>query len=171
MKIFFAVVTFIFLNLALGVETPTEDQIPVRVEAVKKAETTDVGAGRFILVMGAVTLLAGVAYFLAKRYSKPGHSQQTQIKVLTQHYLGPKKSLAIVRVAGESVLIGVTDHSINLIKSLSLLDDEIPETVQNNFETTLKNESQNGISGTEEFSIRHIKDVVSLKLKGMRNDL
>jgi flagellar protein FliO/FliZ len=100
---------------------------------------------------------------------------------LTQHYLGPKKSLAIIRVAGESILIGVTDTNINMIKSLALLDDEVPEEIHsNNFadlfggvpstsaKATADSESADA-DPEEEFSIRGVKDVVSKKLKGMRS--
>ena len=127
-----------------------------------------------------MTALLGLGYYFAKRYGRPGNSKQTQIKVLTQHYLGPKKSLAIVRVAGESILIGVTDQNISMIKSLALLDDEIPENITNaSFEATLNEKKEMslgqkevpGPATGEEFSIRHIKDVVSLKLKGMGNEL
>lgn len=171
MKWMIVMLVMVLMNVASATETQTEDQIPLNVETVKKSNTSEAGTGRFVLVMGAVTVIAGLAYFLAKKYGRPGNTQHTQIKVLTQHYLGPKKSLAIVRVAGESVLIGITDHSINLIKPLSLLDDEIPETVQPQFEKVMQDQEKVQQMGSEEFSIRHIKDVVSLKLKGIRNDL
>ena len=63
-----------------------------------------------------------------------------QIKVLSQHYLGPKKSLVIVRVAGESILVGVTDSNISMIKSLALIDDEVPVETPKNFADALNSE-------------------------------
>lgn len=149
----------------------SEEQIPININQVKKSSTSDSYMGRLVMVVAVMAVFAGGAFFYAKKYGHPGKNQQTQIKVLTQHYLGPKKSLAIVRVAGESILIGVTDNSINLIKSLSLLDDEIPEQTQPNFEKAMQDQEKVQQAGSEEFSIRHITDVVSLKLKGMRNDL
>ncbi|MGE3758789.1 MAG: flagellar biosynthetic protein FliO, partial [Pseudobdellovibrionaceae bacterium] len=117
-----------------------------------------------------------------KKWSgKVGKSpKQTQIKVLTQHYLGPKRSLAIVRVAGESVLIGVTDHNISMIKSLALLDEEIPEEVPENFNKAMLGTGATRVNfsdamtgdveeGAEEFSIGTVKDVIRSRLKGMRN--
>ena len=62
----------------------------------------------------------------------------TKIQVLSTHYLGPKKSLSIVQVAGESLLLGVTDQNINMIKTLSLIDDEVPATTPNNFENVIR---------------------------------
>ena len=170
MKLIIALLTVVMTTFAFASEEQpiSEEQIPVNIATVKKANTSESYMGRMVMVIGVMTIVAGGAFFLAKKYGKPGQSQHTQIKVLTQHYLGPKKSLAIVRVAGESILIGVTDHSINLIKPLSLLDDEIPEP---NFEKVMQDQDKVQQSSNEEFSIGHIKDVVSLKLKGMRNDL
>lgn len=151
-------------------EVPSEESIPVNISQPKAAASSEAATNRIVILVGLLAVISGVAYFLTKKYGRPGLSGQTQIKVLTQHYLGPKKSLAIVRVAGESILIGVTDNSINLIKSLSLLDDEIPEQSPADFEKTLQESEKVQSSNNEEFSIRHIKDVVSLKLKGMGRD-
>ncbi len=171
-------------QIPLAVEKPkSEDQIPVHFNQIKKSESPAAANGRLFMTFGILTVVLGLGYYLAKRYGRPRNSPKTNIKVLTQHYLGPKKSLAIVRVAGESILIGVTDNNISMLKSLSLLDDEIPETFTNSsFGETLneKKEISREPAGagpmassdnSEEFSIRHIKDVVSLKLKGMRRDL
>lgn len=157
-------------------KTQSEDEIPVNFSKAKKAETADTSNGRLFLTFGLMAIILGLGYYFAKKYGRPKNSPQTKIKILTQHYLGPKKSLAIVRVAGESILIGVTDQNINMIKSLSLLDDEIPEAVTTaSFQETMKVDlSQNAPANEdnqEEFSIRHIKNAVSLKLKGIRNNL
>lgn len=173
MKLLIAFITVLMTTIVWASEDQpiSEEQIPVNISTVKKASASENYMGRMVMVVGVMTVVAGAAYYFAKKYGKPGQSQHTQIKVLTQHYLGPKKSLAIVRVAGESILVGITDHSINMIKSLSLLDDEIPETTEPNFEKALEDQEKVQQSGSEEFSIGHIKDIVSLKLKGMRNDL
>ena len=102
--------------------------IPVKL--VQKAEAGAAqGTGSYLMfALGAVVLVAGGVLWFLKRYSvKSAEGDKAKIKVLTQHHLGPRKSLAIVQVAGESVLVGITDHHISLIKPLSLLDDEIPE--------------------------------------------
>jgi flagellar protein FliO/FliZ len=166
----------------------SEDEIPVNFAKLKKAEAAESSNGRLFLTFGLMAIILGVGYYLAKKYGRPANTQQTKIKILTQHYLGPKRSLAIVRVAGESILIGITEQNINMIKSLSLLDDEIPEAVTtSSFQETFAekkemttdnssvgftlNKETTKDTGNEEFSIRHIKDVVSLKLKGMRSDV
>ncbi len=162
----------------------SEDQIPVNFNKEKKIEAAEASSSRMFLTFGLLAVILGVGYYYAKKHGRPSNSPQTKIKILTQHYLGPKKSLAIVRVAGESILIGITDQNINMLKSLSLLDDEIPETLSGkSFQETMQVNEKKEMSvertqadpftkeNNEEFSIRHIKDVVSLKLKGMRGDV
>ncbi len=165
----------------------SEDAIPVDFSKLKKTEATEASSGRLFLTFGIMAVILGLGYYFAKKYGRPTNTAQTKIKILTQHYLGPKRSLAIVRVAGESILIGITDQNINMIKSLSLLDDEVPENVTaTSFQETFNEKKEMTMGqlstgpnasrdtskeGNEEFSIRHIKDVVSLKLKGMRRDV
>lgn len=174
------------------VDTRKESEIPLNLEAHKKSASEDGGVFRILFTLSMLGLVGTGAFFFLRKYSVPKERKhQTQIKVLQQHYLGPKKSLAIVRVAGESILIGVTDHSISMIKSLSLLDDEVPEEAPKSFEKVLgKNEwdskvefesleanvrparpkrSSKDLDADEEFAISGIKDIVSKRLKGMRS--
>lgn len=120
-------------------ETAQENQIPLNINTttVQKAETGQTNKLIFTLVIITGTLGAG--YFFIKRYaySNSINKSNLQIKVMAQHHLGPKKSLAIIRVAGESILLGVTEQNINMIKSLSLIDDEVE-----NFEALEKQNSQ-----------------------------
>ena len=45
----------------------------------------------------------------------------------------------LIRVAGETILLGVTDHNINPIKTLSLIEDELPEYTEPQFSKSLQN--------------------------------
>jgi flagellar protein FliO/FliZ len=152
-----------------------ETEIPVNLEATKKAAENENPILKFVLSFAIIGVLGCAAYFFIRKYRfQNPRAQATQIKVLTQHYLGPKKSLAIVRVAGESVLIGITDHNITMIKSLSLLDEDIPEEAPKEFQSVFakKNASARFAEDPEnkdEFSISGIKDIVSGKLKNMRS--
>ena len=76
---------------------------------------------------------------------------------MAQHYLGPKKSLAVVRVAGESILVGITDNNINMIKSLALLDEEIPDVTPNDFNQLIEKD--------DELSTSKVKDQVQMSAK------
>lgn len=160
-----------------------ESEIPVQLEPTKKAAGSSSPIFKFILSFSIIGALGCAAYFLLRKYrfTNSTKSQATQIKVLSQHYLGPKKSLAIVRVAGESVLIGITDHNISMIKSLSLLDEDIPEDTPKEFSSVFSkaakfdsgsqaaSTAEDSMDGKDEFSISGIKDFVSVKLKNMRS--
>ncbi|MDG0815419.1 FliO/MopB family protein [Bdellovibrio svalbardensis] len=175
------------------VDTRKESEIPLNLEGNKKA-SAEGGGFRILLTLSLLGVVGTGAFIFLRKYSVPkDRKHQTQIKVLQQHYLGPKKSLAIVRVAGESILIGVTDHNISMIKSLSLLDDEVPEEAPKSFGNVLGGFGKNNsasfdendevadeaprstkrtakeLDGDEEFAISGIKDIVSKRLKGMRS--
>ncbi len=166
------------------VDTRKENEIPLNLDAAKKASGEGSSVFRILFSLALLGVVGTGAFIFLRKYAVPkAMKNQTQIKVLQQHYLGPKKSLAIVRVAGESILIGVTDHNINMIKSLSLLDDEVPEEIPQNFDSVIEDfenddeapvKKQNkraakDLDADEEFAISGIKDIVSKRLKGMRS--
>jgi flagellar protein FliO/FliZ len=161
------------------VEAKAESEIPLNLEAVKKTGEESHPFFKFLLGISLMGVVGTGAYFFVRKYSKKNYAlnKHNQIRVLTQHYLGPKKSLAIIRVAGESILVGITDHNISMIKSLSLLDDEVPEMTADDFPGLIQQDEGADDNGAnfrmsaedEEFSIRGIKDVVSKRLKGMRS--
>ena len=88
-------------------------------------------------------------------------------------------------MAGESILVGITDSNISMIKSLSLIDDEVPITTPKTFaDAMMKPAAKSGASALmngntaselndneleEEFSFAGLKDSVSKKLKSMRS--
>lgn len=153
-----------------------ESEIALNLDKAKKAPESESSGLRIFFSLAVLAAVAGGGYVFLKKYAVPrAMKNQTQIKVLQQHYLGPKKSLAIVRVAGESILIGVTDHNISMIKSLALLDDEVPEETPHMFESTLKSytgtapQASEASGDEEDFSFGGIKDVVAKRLKGMRS--
>lgn len=162
----------------------SEAEIPVVLD--KAAASTESGGTLFRFLFGfAIIGILGVgAYVFLRKYSRPGQMKNApQIKILTQHYLGPKKSLAIVRVAGESILIGVTDNNINMIKSLSLLDEDVPEETPNRFDQVMgglgigsQDEIEDKGGGAiaakaadeDDFVLGGIRDVVTRRLKGLK---
>ncbi len=157
---------------AVVVGAKKESEIPLNLEAPKKSSDSGHPAFRFMLAISIMGVVGMGAYIFFRKYSKTNFAlnKHNQIQILTQHYLGPKKSLAIIRVAGESILIGVTDQNINMIKSLSLLDDEVPDVTASDFSKLVTRPENTDVDvEDEEFSIRGIKDVVSKRLKGMRS--
>ena len=162
-----------------------EEQIPLNVDVVKKAADAPPASTRILLTGVIIASMLGAAYFFVRKYktSNTINKSNMQIKVLSQHYLGPKKSLAIIHVAGESILVGITDTNISMIKSLALIDDEVPVTVPKNFADAMTNSTKSAAKVTttaqgdafdendleEEFSFAGLKDSVSKKLKSMRS--
>lgn len=158
-----------------------ESEIKLNLEESKKK---DLSGNSFIKSIMTLFILFGMMggffYYVKRNQSKHFGKSNTQIKILTQHYIGPKKSLAIIRVAGESMLIGITDSNINMLKSLSLLDEDIPSETPINFSEQLNNAGQfnefkpkfndNQVDSEtkEDFSFLKVKDTVSKRLKNMR---
>ena len=172
-----------------------EDQIPVLASAKEEKKSSSSPWQRILVTLGVLVLVFfglsfGLKRWMARRNSS---NQNTRIRVLTQHHVGPKKSLMIIQVAGESILIGVTDSNISMIKSLALIDDEIPEELPSNFNrelTGLDEFEDEQIAApairagratkaivsreteVEDFAMRgisEIRDVVSSRLKNMKS--
>jgi flagellar protein FliO/FliZ len=166
-----------------------ESEVPLHVDAVKEKAITTSSLPRLVISLSVVFSLMGAGIFALKKWSKKRTTNNSamKIRVLTQHHLGPKKSIAIIQVAGESILVGITDHNISMLKTLALIDDEIPQGEPNKFDDALYNfEEEQGEIGQhfsqktsrreetsepDDFALRgisEIRDVVSRKLKGMR---
>jgi flagellar protein FliO/FliZ len=153
-----------------NVTTP-ENEIPLKIAETGKSDTQSASGQKAAFTIGILLALAGAGYYAVRRFShtsKPGKSNM-QIKILSQHYLGPKKSLAIIRVAGESILIGVTDQNISMIKNLALLDEELPQVLPKNFDESMTEQLADQDIETDDFSFEGIKSTVSEKIKSMRN--
>jgi flagellar biogenesis protein FliO len=71
---------------------------------VKKAKSTPAG----------MTWLLKVGKFAQKKLNK----DRDMIQVISTHHLDPKKSLAVVKVAGRLLVLGVTHEAINLITQI-----------------------------------------------------
>ena len=170
------------LAAAVTKATP-ENEIPLKLEKAATSQENTSQTGKLFLTLFVLVGMGGAGYFLARKYafSNKINKSNMQIKVLSQHHLGAKKSLAIIRVAGESILIGVTDQNISMIKSLSLIDDEVPaELPATSFAATMAAGGDDNVVQSREltelageveddFSFAGIKTNVSQKLKSMRN--
>lgn len=155
-----------------------EDQIPLSIDTAKKTSETGSPVSKALMSGLIILALAGTSFYFVRKYrsSNSINKSNMQIKVLSQHYLGPKKSLAIIHVAGESMLVGITDSNINMIKSLSLIDDEVPANVPNTFSDSLSKADAAAVAPKtmaheldEEFSFSNVTDTVSKKIKSMRS--
>jgi len=165
-----------FVFLALGFSGPTlaeeakplsEAEIPVLQKVpVAKAEGSDPLARLIISAFVLTGLSIGLVLF-SKWYAKRGlqKTDLQKIQLVSQFHLGPKKSLAVIRVSGESILVGITDHNINLIKTLALFDDEI-EANGEKYAGTFASKLQNSVGEDQDLSA--IRDQVTMTTKGLR---
>ncbi len=122
-------------------ETKEEKEIPLKVKNVKAEVSSASGMGRIAAGFMALLVLMGSLFFINKKLKekKSGAAfNHDSIKVVSQKYLGPKRQLTLVRVSGEYLLLGVTDHNISLIKQLSVIDDELPDLDPQDFKTAVK---------------------------------
>ena len=131
-----AVVVFALITLlGLSLRNQKLDRIAAPPAAVQAAPTTDVipfnnvqpaaddlsdslwkAVGYTALVLG--TIIGGA--WLLKRYGGERLIQTSSpdIQVVGRKYLSPRQSLAIVKVRGKELLLGITDHSIQLVDHL-----------------------------------------------------
>lgn len=121
-------------------ETSEEDILLSPKPKAKKSQSSLSPVNKMLISIFGLLVLA-VAFFTAvqKMGKKSGHQTIAKnIKILTQKPIGPKKNLVLIRVAGETILLGVTDHNINHIKTLSLMEDELPQFVDPKFSESLQ---------------------------------
>ncbi len=77
------------------------------------------------IVIGAIYL----CYYLFNRWAKgnlglkPRHQH---IRLVESHFLAPKKSLLLVEVGGEYLLLGSSGEGLSLIKQIEGVTEELP---------------------------------------------
>lgn len=81
----------------------------------------------FLLIKSILTLvfvlgLLGASLYILKRYmGRKGageNSKPSTIRVVTTSFLGPKKNLAVVEVAGEMLVLGLTPTAITFLAKI-----------------------------------------------------
>lgn len=97
-------------------------------EKSKASGSSDNSLGRIdgspqTMVMALLTVLCvmGVVGWIVKRFlikRVPGLKKMQNLKILSTHYIGAKKQLMVVEVAGQCLLLGVSNEQINLISKL-----------------------------------------------------
>ncbi len=156
----------------------TEEDLPVLTDEPNRALVESSTYTRLVISLGIVFAVTGVIVLGGRRWMSRAQQGDavTKIRLLTQLPLGPKRSVAVITVAGESLLIGVTDHNISLLRDLSLLDEEIPESVPREFGQTLENSLESDRQeprpsmgeAEEEFKVSSVREMVADRLKKMR---
>lgn len=76
---------------------------------------------KMILALGILLALLFAGLFVFKRFTgkKIGiGGQNPGIKVITSAYIGPKKSIVLVDIAGERIVVGITPNHISMLARL-----------------------------------------------------
>jgi flagellar protein FliO/FliZ len=85
-------------------------------------------AGSFLQMLASLGIVVGmifVARHLVTRFQKGGLTKGTapkHVRVVESRFLGPKKSLVLVEVGGEYLLLGSTGDGLNLIKQIDMIE-------------------------------------------------
>ena len=116
-----------------------ESDIPAFKNSTTAKSNGESGLLRVLASLGVIGLLALGSILFSKWWGKKTKKDisGTTMRIMAQHQLGGRKALMIVQVAGEHLLLGVTDHNINMIKTLSLLDEDISPELPRHFATEL----------------------------------
>lgn len=149
-----------------------EANIPLNIKKESKVKKSSLSPLNKMLISIFGLILFAVAVFAAIRKvgNKVGHSVIAKnINLLAKKPLGPKKDLILIQVAGETILLGVTDQNINHIKTLSLLDDELPSFTNPKFSQQLKQkveetkitDEKEELDGFAVSALDDVKDIVT----------
>ncbi|MFN7685233.1 MAG: FliO/MopB family protein [Oligoflexia bacterium] len=174
---------------------PEKPQPEPKVRRARVAEPP--GAGRMLASLVAILVLMAAAFFGLKKLAAKGGGLKSgalnrlltrtlgkpakMIDVVATHYLGPKKSIHVVKVAGRTLVLGVSDGSINLIsefqgdaplENLPVAATPSEPQVESNpgdFLSTLGEQIARESSGSAPLSARSsARDRIRSRLEGMK---
>lgn len=119
-----------------------ESEIPVQLNASPKAKDNSNLMWRLAASFAVLAFAAGILYYATRRWTRPKDkdAKGARIEMVHQFHMGPRRSVALIRVAGETILLGVTDHNINMIKPVTLIDDELEGLMKKDFNNFLEDE-------------------------------
>ena len=78
-------------------------------------------------VLAVVIGIMLVCFNLLKKYMPQGNmlfSENKSMKIIETLYFGPKKSVVLIKVASEYILLGVSASEINYLKDIDFSDSE-----------------------------------------------
>ncbi len=120
-----AVVGLFFINTGRA----TADVAKPAAATVDQAVTSETGLGQTVVpsllkmasaLIVVVFCIYGSVFLLKKGFGrKLSHNRRNSaLELLETTYVGPKKSISLVRVGDKSVLVGVTDNQISVLTEL-----------------------------------------------------
>lgn len=124
-KVIFALITFLLNTLYCSVAL-SSPETTVNTEPSMMMASMRVLWG-LLVVLGIIFAI----YALAKKKFNflPGNNDKSLIRIVEARHLMPKKSIYLVEVRGKEFLLGVSDNNINLLSTISKIDQEEFQTV------------------------------------------
>jgi flagellar protein FliO/FliZ len=104
--------------------TAGSDTDPAENDRKEMSLSSGVPTGSIVKMVSALLIVILSIYFcvfLLKKFMSRGYGgarKDRLLEVIESTYVGPKKTVSLVRVADRSVLIGVTDQSISVLTEL-----------------------------------------------------
>jgi len=76
-------------------------------------------------------MMVGSMYFIKKilHSTSPAMDRGTLIRILASRYLGPKNSILVVDVAGQIIVVGLSNQQMNVLTTIS--DKEVLDKLRN----------------------------------------
>ena len=145
-KIIYIILSFILLNGSSLALTETES-----ISSALKSTNYEPNYFSIILSLLFVILLIYITGILYTKLNKVGvksvkkeFREASDIKpvVLSTTPVGHDKTLQVIEIAGEKLLIGVSQHSVNLIKTLGVKYNAVKEQGINNHEAMYNKEEK-----------------------------
>lgn len=122
--------------------------IPCIASAAEKGESGFSFASSFAQMLGSLAVVLGLIYlitYMSRRWLTGGGSgtvPQSYIRVVETRHLAPKKSLILVEVGGEYLLLSNGSEGVSLIKQIDMLEEIAVIEVLGGMEQTLKGRFQ-----------------------------
>ena len=145
-KIIYIILSFILLNGSSFALTETES-----ISSALKSTNYEPNYFSIILSLFFVILLIYITGILYTKLNKVGvktvkkeFKEASDIKpvILSTTPVGHDKTLQVIEIAGEKLLIGVSQHSVNLIKKLGIKNNTVKEQDINNHEEMYNKEEK-----------------------------
>jgi len=116
-----------------------------------------------VKMFSVLAVVIGIILFclnLLKKYMPQGNmlfSEKKCMKIVETLYLGPKKSVVLLKVASEYVLLGVSANEINYLKDVEFSDlDKVRLNESNDIKKPLQNSSAKDIRIQSIFKKLHL---------------
>jgi flagellar protein FliO/FliZ len=125
----------------------------------------------FFQMVASLAIVVGMiflAYYLANRFLKGTLMKKSvprYIRVVESRFLAPKKSLMLVEVGGEYLLLGSSDSGISLLKQVDMLETiEVVEELSSSAKPTVSISA--GLRSVLEMIRRSRRHVLSREKEG-----